>query len=99
MLEFLEVMTSFSISINYGAVKASALCVSMLILIIMVIAVIIDVDGHTLDKAIKIVKRIFCIYMAAIIIMHVYAYAINLNDYHEFMMFKRQLHELVEMYK
>lgn len=93
MLEFLEVMTSFSISINYGAVKASALCVSMLILII------IDVDGHTLDKAIKIVKRIFCIYMAAIIIMHVYAYAINLNDYHEFMMFKRHLHEIVEMYK
>ena len=57
MLEFLEVMTSFTISVNYGAVKESALIVFGIVLLIMIVAVIKDVDGRALDKAIKVVKK------------------------------------------
>ena len=99
MLEFLEVMTSFTISVNYGAVKESALIVFGIVLLIMIVAVIKDVDGRALDKAIKVVKKILCVYIGLIIILHIYAYGTNLYEYHKFMIWKSHLHEIVEMYK
>lgn len=98
-MNFWEVMTSFTISVNYGVIKASALIVFGIVLLIAIIATVKDVNGQTLDKAFKVIKKILFVYIGVVILLHVYTYSWNLYDYHIFMVFKRHLHEIVEMYK